>query len=413
VFRSFFPAPKVFFPSVLIWTALAVLFWYLGGDRLDAVLGLPVPPAEQDPIIGVQLFWSEPYLWFYAYYLVAVGLFYAAWAVLRPHPWQHWSILGSALIIFVTYISVEVSVAINAWYGPFYNDIQQALTKAGSVPAATLYKGILVFCGIAFFAVTLSVLTSFFISHYVFRWRTAMTAYFMEHWPHLRQIEGASQRIQEDAMRFASTVEGLGVQLVNSVLTLIAFLPVLFTFSDKITTLPIIGEVPHALVWAALIWSIFGTVLLAVVGIKLPGLEFLNQKVEAAFRKELVYGEDHPERADPPTVAELFRNVRHSYFRLYFHYIYFNVARSMYLQADNVYGTLILIPSIVAGKVTLGLMNQVLNVFDQVRGSFQYLIMSWSTIVELISIYKRLRAFETEIPKSGPGAAAVTEVGHG
>jgi peptide/bleomycin uptake transporter len=32
-----------------------------------------------------------------------------------------------------------------------------------------------------------------------------------------------------------------------------------------------------------------------------------------------------------------------------------------------------------------------------VRTSFQYLINSWSTIVELISIYQRLRAFEAKI----------------
>ena len=64
-----------------------------------------------------------------------------------------------------------------------------------------------------------------------------------------------------------------------------------------------------------------------VAGLKLPGLQFRNQRVEAAYRKELVYGEDHADRAQPPTVAELFANVRHNYFRLYFHYIYFNVVR--------------------------------------------------------------------------------------
>jgi peptide/bleomycin uptake transporter len=32
-----------------------------------------------------------------------------------------------------------------------------------------------------------------------------------------------------------------------------------------------------------------------------------------------------------------------------------------------------------------------------VRESFQYLVNSWSTIVELLSIYKRLRAFESVI----------------
>ena len=62
---------------------------------------------------------------------------------------------------------------------------------------------------------------------------------------------------------------------------------------------------------------------MAVVGIKLPGLEFRNQRVEAAFRKELVYGEDDETRATPPTIKELFSNVRRNYFRLYFHYMYF------------------------------------------------------------------------------------------
>jgi peptide/bleomycin uptake transporter len=42
-------------------------------------------------------------------------------------------------------------------------------------------------------------------------------------------------------------------------------------------------------------------------------------------------------------------------------------------------------------------MNQILNAFEQVRHAFQYLVNSWSTIVELISIYKRLRAFEAKI----------------
>ena len=56
----------------------------------------------------------------------------------------------------------------------------------------------------------------------------------------------------------------------------------------------------------AVVWSLFGTGLLALGGIRLPGLEFFNQRVEAAYRKELVLGEDDPARADPPTLSELF-----------------------------------------------------------------------------------------------------------
>ena len=86
-----------------------------------------------------------------------------------------------------------------------------------------------------------------------------------------------------------------------------------------------------------------------------------------------------------------------NYFRLYFHYIYFNVARIFYLQTDNIFPYVVLVPTIVAGKITLGALNQILNAFEQVRISFQYLVNSWTTIVELLSIYKRLRAFEATI----------------
>ncbi len=397
MFVSFFPRPKLFFWSALVWSLLAVLGWYEGGERLGAIFGLPPLAQDAAPIIGASLFWSAPFLWFYIYFAVATFAFYLFWAWFSPHPWQRWSILGSALILFTTYFGVQVSVAVNAWYGPFYDLVQKALTSPGAVSASDFYWGMVTFAEIAFIGVTVGVLSLFFVSHYIFRWRSAMNEYYVSHWPKLRSIEGAAQRVQEDTMRFSTTLEQLGVSLVKSVMTLIAFLPVLFSFSEKVSELPVVGMVPHALVVAAIFWAAFGSGFLALVGIKLPGLEFNNQRVEAAYRKELVYGEDHADRAQPVTLGELFRNVRHNYFRLYFHYVYFNVARIFYIQADNIFPTLILVPSIVAGKLTLGLMNQITNVFSQVQGSFQYLVNSWTTIIELLSIYKRLRAFEAVI----------------
>jgi peptide/bleomycin uptake transporter len=161
--------------------------------------------------------------------------------------------------------------------------------------------------------------------------------------------------------------------------------------------MPIVGSIPYPLVTLAILWSVFGTLLLIVAGIKLPGLEFKNQRVEAAFRKELVYGEDSSERADPVSLSQLFMNVRRNYFRIYFHYAYFNLFRYIYLQADNVIAYIFLIPTIVSGRITLGIMNQVLRAFGQVASSFQFLVNSWTTIIDLISIYKRLQAFESTI----------------
>ncbi len=272
--------------------------------------------------------------------------------------------------------------------------IQKALTKAGSVQIGEFYTQVFAFLGIALIAVVIAVMNAFFISHWVFRWRTAMNNYYMHNWQRLRHVEGAAQRVQEDTMRFATTLEDWGVSFIQAIMTLVAFLPVLVALSRHVENIPILGNIPYALVIAAVLWSIFGTGLLALVGIKLPGLEFRNQRVEAAYRKELVYGEDDASRASPPTVQALFSRVRFNYFRLYFHYLYFNITRILYLQLDNVFGLLLLFPSIVAGTITLGLLNQITNVFDQVREAFQYLIKSWSTLIELMSIYKRLRSFE-------------------
>lgn len=397
MFVSFFPRPKLLLWSILVWVIATGAFWYTVGADLGAYIGLPPAAADAPPIIGVAVFWSAAFLWFYIYYALAVAIFAGFWRIVSPHPWSAWSILGTALILFTSYFQVQVSVAINDWYGPFYDLVQAALSKSKPVELSEFYAELLDFAGIAFIAVTVGVITRFFVSHWIFRWRTAMNEYYMRHWSGLRKIEGAAQRVQEDTMRFSTTMEGLGVNLVESILTLIAFLPVLLALSANITELPFVGEVPYALVVVAVLWSIFGTTFLAVVGIKLPTLEFRNQRVEAAYRKELVYGEDDETRALPPTAKELFMDVRRNYFRLYFHYAYFNVARILYLQTDNIFPYVVLAPTIVAGKITLGAMNQILNAFGQVRASFQYLVTSWTTVVELISIYKRLRAFEATI----------------
>ncbi len=311
--------------------------------------------------------------------------------------WFAWSIAGSALILFATWYKVELDVAINEWFGDFYNLIQKALGEANSVTMADYGSKLFTFGRIAGLYILIAVVLDFFIKHYIFRWRTAMNDFYMANWHKVRHIEGASQRVQEDTMRFARIMEGLGVSLMRSLMTLAAFLPILWTLSEHVTELPWIGPIDHSLVFVALLSASFGTVLLAAVGIKLPGLEFQNQKVEAAYRKELVYGEDHAERADQGSVDRLYGAVRRNYFRLFFHYLYFDIAKWSYLQFSVLFPYIALGPTLVAGAITLGVMQQIVRAFGKVEESFQYLVNSWSTIVELMSVYKRLRMFEQQI----------------
>jgi peptide/bleomycin uptake transporter len=312
MFHSFFPKPKLFFLSFAIYALVMIIAWNVGGDRLQflslgplfgvegaATLDAGVAPdielpssetvAQQEADTG----WADPQtFWFYQYMLTAIALFVGFWMWYAPHPWQLWSVAGSALIFFTNWFLVQLDVMINEWFGGFYDLIQQALAEPGSIDGRDYYLGIATFLQIALVYVFVAVLFRFFVSHYVFRWRTAMNNYYTSMWKRVRKIEGASQRVQEDTMRFATITEGLGVALLDSVMTLVAFLPLLWGLSAAVTELPLIGEVSQGLVFVAIVWSILGTVLLAAVGIKLPGLEFNNQKVEAAYRKELVMGED-------------------------------------------------------------------------------------------------------------------------
>ena len=397
MFKSFFPNPKWFFISVILWASITSLIWYSFNTQIGRLFGLSLDDSA--PVIGLGHFVTDSFILFYGYYIVAIALFAGFWFKVAPHKWQVWSILGSALILFSTYFSVQVSVAINNWRRPFFDLVQEALnsSRTEDIDAVQFYDLIILFAEIAFLAIFVFVLTRFLVSHYIFRWRTAMNEYYTGQWENVRHIEGASQRVQEDTMRFATIMETLGVALIDAVMTLFAFLPVLWSLSQYVSELPVVGVIPYPLFVAAIVWSIIGTGLLALVGIKLPGLEFKNQRVEAAYRKELVYGEDDYKRAQPPTLTDLFSNVRKNYFRLYFHYMYFNVARSLYLQADNIFVFIILIPTIAVGAITFGILQQILTAFNQVSNSFQYLVNSWTTIVELLSVYKRLTSFEAAI----------------
>ncbi len=317
--------------------------------------------------------------------------------------WLPWSLLGTAAILFATWYRVELDVQINEWFGTFYDLVQKALSKPGSITTADYWAQLNIFLRIAMLYVTIAVVLDFFVKHYIFRWRTAMNDYYMAHWDKLRHIEGAAQRVQEDTMRFASIMEGLGIDFMRSLMVLGAFLPILAGLSAKVTELPFIGPIPYSLVWVAIAFALAGTVLLAIVGIKLPGLQFQNQRVEAAYRKELVYGEDDGARASEPVTLKLFGDVRTNYFRLFFHYLYFDVAKWSYIQFGVLVPYIALAPTMVSGAVTLGVMQQIVRAFGRVESSFQFLVLSWSTIVELMSVYKRLRAFERQI-KAGDAA---------
>ena len=144
--------------------------------------------------------------------------------------------------------------------------------------------------------------------------------------------------------------------------------------------------------------SLGGLIISWIVGIKLPGLEYNNQKVEAAFRKELVYGEDDRRNyAQGPTILQLFTGIRFNYHRLFLHYGYFDLWLIMYNQSMIIVPYIIMGPGLFTGAMTLGVLIQTSSAFREVQSSFSLFMQNWTRITELRSIYKRLSEFEKAI----------------
>ena len=312
----------------------------------------------------------------------------------KSKKWFLWAYGGGLTLLLSLFIQVELTVKINEWYGGFYNILQKATEHEVSEFWAEMVK----FGKIAFPYVLIATATAYFTRIYAFRWREAMTFSYVSKWQQVEEeVEGASQRIQEDIYRFARIFESLGLQVVRALLTLIAFLPILWGLSSGVD-LPYIKEIPGSLVWVALIVSLGGLFISWFVGIKLPGLEYNNQKVEAAFRKELVYAEDDKiNYGSTESIVELFTGLKYNYHRLFLHYGYFDIWVNSFEQLMIIVPYLIMGPGLFTGLITLGVLVQVSNAFSKVRESFSIFIANWTTITELRSIHKRLKEFEENI----------------
>ena len=377
--------------------------------------------------------------------------------------WALWSWGGLALLCAMIGLEVWAVVWLNGWYRETWDFLQNphpllkdAVLNAdtdwsqnlSAIPAATdadkesaetlgdlakmqigkFWTLLGKFSLIVFPLIALSAFTAFFTRHYAFRWRQAITYAYMPLWEKAEnEIEGASQRLQQDPDRFARLVESLGLGVFRSLLTLIAFVPILWGVSTEIMqkfaeaegltnaplALPFFGWTANttgSLAMVAVLLAAGGTAISFLVGIKLPGLEYNNQRVEARFRKRLVYSEDDKQFAHFHSLAELFTGLRFNYFRLYLHYSYFGLWAGLFSQFVVIADLIMVGGGVVLGIITFGFLQQIFHAFGKVVDSLKYFVDNWTTVTELMSVVKRLREFERNIGYSGEKNTAVEPV---
>ena len=129
--------------------------------------------------------------------------------------WLIWAWLGSATILSSLWVQVKIDVMINDWFGEFYDMIQKALAEPNAITIGEYWASLASFISLAAIYVAIAVIVSFFTSHFLFRWRTAMVEWYHSVYSRARKIEGAAQRVQEDTIKFSRIMESLGTSLIE------------------------------------------------------------------------------------------------------------------------------------------------------------------------------------------------------
>lgn len=311
-------------------------------------------------------------------------------------------------LLVIGWYTVQILVYYNAWNREFYDAIQTLQEErfwdlfwgfnfARFVDFVSLSMDeenfVPSFLEIIILYVPIATYATWQTQRYTFVWREANTHYYLTRWENsTAKIEGGSQRIQEDLMIFGKTLQSLFSGFVSKIFVLAAFLPILWNLSEG---LPVWGDkiIPGFLVWVALALSIGGTLISFLLGIKLPGLEYNNQVVEAKFRKKLVHSEDDFKERMTADLFPMFDSVKRNYYRLFNYYMAFGIWQTGFgMIAGNV-ALIVLANSYFAQLITLGVLIQVVNAFGRVESSLTYFIDRWTTIVDFQSVIKRLREF--------------------
>jgi len=321
-----------------------------------------------------------------------------------------WAMLS--LLMGIIWYNVEILVFYNAWNKEIYDTIQTLQEERfwelflgwnwGRITDFVLLKEDTMpsFLEIIALYTPIAVYATWQTQRYCFKWREANTKHYMTRWEaSTAKIEGGSQRIQEDLMIFGKVLQGLFMGFFSAILVLFAFLPILWELSEG---LPVWNGkiIPGFLVWVALGVSLGGTLISVLLGWKLPKLEYNNQVVEAKMRKTLVFSEDDFKERATEALFPMFYAVRRNYYRLFNWYMGFGVWQTAFGLCVGNLALVVLAPAYFDQLITLGVLFQVLNAFGRVESSMGFFIDRWTTIVDFISVIRRIREFNKALDEA-------------
>jgi len=313
-----------------------------------------------------------------------------------------------AAVIVIELSIVAITVILNQWYNRFYNTLQN-YDWAGFVSA------ILFFCVLAAIFTVLAVYQTYLNQWLQIRWRRWMTQTYLRQWlntaNHYRMqlvgdaADNPDQRIADDLQMFVQQTLAIGIGILSSIVSLCSFVFILWNLSEE-APLHLFGMVIHGyLVWAALIYSIFGTVLTHWVGWPLIPLNFQQQRFEADFRFNLVRSREnseqiaalHGEPAEREHHLNRFSNVVANWIAIMKRQKRVTFFTQSYSQASVIFPYLMVSPVYFSKAMQLGGLMQTGSAFERVQNAMSYFVTNYQSIAQYRAVVTRLSGFEDAI----------------
>ena len=323
------------------------------------------------------------------------------------HGHLQWLML--AVLIGFTLCSITISVWIAAWDKRFYDAL--AAFDGVSMPAL-----IVEYLGYMAMIIGCIVCGDWLQKRLIFRWRTHLTEQFQTNWleghKHYRlrltgEPDNPDQRIAEDIYLLADKSISLFRSFINNVAKFSAFVAVLWTLSG-VQTFNIGGHnitIHGYLVWVALIYSIFSTVIAHLVGRKLKNLNIDRQHREADYRAALLRVRDHAEQiafynggeAETGRLKQRYLRIRDNWRRLTNCEFRQETFWATYVRISIFIPILATLPMYLAKTMTFGDMMQTRTSFARVQDSFGWFTDSYRRLIEWAAVVERLSGFQTAL----------------
>jgi len=318
-----------------------------------------------------------------------------------------------AAVVAIELAVVAINVILNEWYNRFYNTLQNRDWDA-------FVSAIVFFCVLAAIFTVITVYQNYLNMWLQIRWRRWMTQTYLRQWlntaNHYRMqllgdaADNPDQRIAEDIRMFIDSGAGFGIlpiglKVLNSVVTLCSFIIILWSLSEQ-APVKLLGVTIHGyLVWAALIYAIFGTTLTHLIGRPLIPLNFQQQRFEADFRFNLVRSREnseqiaslHGEAAERERHLGRFGQLMANWIAIMQRQKKLLFFTQSYNQAAVVFPYLMVSPAYFAGKMQLGGLMQTASAFASVEDALSYFVTAYRFIAEFQAVVKRLDGFEHSI----------------